>query len=129
MMGRVLGFVGLLIVLAAGFYFYKQQAAGPDGAAATPKATIDLAGVKSDLLMLANAERGQLALDGKYATLDELVAKGSVSAGRTRRPPYSYSAEVNGAAGFRITATYGGPPDQGAPQRVSIDESMQIRTE
>ena len=126
-MGRVLGFVGLLIVLAAGFYFYKQQAAGPD--APTAKATIDLAGVKSDLLMLANAERGQLALDGKYATLDDLVAKGSVPAGRTRRPPYSYSAEVNGAAGFRITATYEGPPGQGAPQRVSIDESMQIRTE
>ncbi len=127
-MGRAFTFVGLLVVLGVGFYFYTHQTAGPEGAA-TPKATIDLAGVKSDLLMLANAERGQLALEGKYATLDELVAKGSVSAGRTRRPPYSYSAEVNGAAGFRITATYEGPPDQGAPQHVSIDESMQIRTE
>ncbi len=127
-MGRAFGFIGVLIVLGVGFYFYTHQTAGPEGAA-TPKATIDLAGVKSDLLMLANAERGQLALDGKYATLDELVTKGSVPAGRTRRPPYSYSADVNGAAGFRITATYEGPPDQGAPQRVSIDESMQIRTE
>ncbi len=127
-MGRAFTLVGVVVVLAVGFYFYAHQTAGPDGAA-TPKATIDLAGVKSDLLMLANAERGQLALDGKYATLDELVAKGSVPAGRTRRPPDSYSADVNGAAGFRITATYEGPPDQGAPQRVSIDESMQIRTE
>ncbi len=127
-MGRAFTLVGVVVVLAVGFYFYAHQTAGPDGAA-TPKATIDLAGVKSDLLMLANAERGQLALDGKYATLDELVTKGSVPAGRTRRPPYSYSADVNGAAGFRITATYEGPPDQGAPQRVSIDESMQIRTE
>ncbi len=128
-MGRAFTFIGLLIVLGVGFYFYTHQTAGPEGAAATPKATIDLAGVKSDLLMLANAERGQLALDGKYASLDELVAKGSVPAGRTRRPPYSYSAEVNGAAGFRITATYEGPADQGAPQRVSIDETMQIRQE
>ena len=128
-MGRALGFVGLLIVLGAGLYFYSHQAAGPGGGAPTAKTTVDLAGVKSDLLMLANAERGQLALEGKYATLDELVAKGSVPAARTRRPPYSYSAEVNGATGFRIVATYQGPADQGAPQRVSIDETMQIRTE
>ncbi len=128
-MGRALSFVGLLIVLGIGLYFYTQQAAGPEGAAPTPKAAVDLAGVKSDLLMLANAERGQLALEGKYATLDELVAKGSVSAGRTRRPPYSYSAEVDGATGFRIVATYEGPAGQGAPQHVSIDETMQIRTE
>ncbi len=128
-MGRAFSFIGLLIVLVVGFYFYTHQAAGPGGGAPTAKTSIDLAGVKSDLLMLANAERGQLALDGKYASLDELVAKGSVPAGRTRRPPYSYSAEVNGGEGFRITATYDGPPDQGAPQRVSIDETMQIRTE
>lgn len=128
-MGRTLGFLGLLIALGTGLYLYTHQAAGPGGAAPTAKATIDLAGVKSDLLMLANAERGQLALEGKYASLDELVAKGSVTVGRTRRAPYSYSAEVNGATGFRIIATYEGPSDQGAPQRVSIDETMQLRTE
>lgn len=127
-MGRAFTFVGLLIVVGVGLYFYSHQAA-PAGGAPTAKASIDLVGVKSDLLMLANAERGQLALEGKYATLDDLVAKGSVPAGRTRRPPYSYSAEIDGAAGFRITATYQGPPDQGAPQRVTIDQTMQVRTE
>ena len=127
-MGKAMGLVGLLIVLAVGAYFYTRQAA-PAGGAPSAKATIDLAAVKSDLLVLANAERGQLALEGKYATLDELVAKGSVPAQRTRRPPYAYSAEVNGAAGFRIIATYQGPPEQGAPQRISVDENMQFSTE
>lgn len=128
-MGRAAGFVGLLIVLAVGAYLYTRQSAGPTGGAPATRNTVDLAAVKSDLLVLANAERGQLALEGKYATLDELVAKGSVPAGRTRRPPYSYSAEANGATGFRIIATYEGPPDTGAPRRVSIDETMQISME
>ena len=127
-MGKTIGLVGILIVLAVSAYFYTRQAA-PAAGAPSAKATVDLAAVKSDLLVLANAERGQLALEGKYASLDELVAKGSVPAQRTHRPPYEYSADINGAVGFRIIATYQGPPEQGAPQRVSIDENMQFSTE
>ncbi|HVP44162.1 MAG TPA: hypothetical protein VMS96_12075 [Terriglobales bacterium] len=128
-MGRAAGFVGLLIVLAVGAYLYTRQSAGPAGGAPATKTTVDIAAVKNDLLVLANAERGQLALEGKYATLDELVAKGSIPSERTRRPLYSYSAEVNGSTGFRITATYEGPPEAGTPRRLTIDETMQIRTE
>src|SRR5512135_391319 len=120
-MGRVVGLIGVLIVLVVGAYLYTQQAAGPSAAPAT-RQTVDLAAVRSDLLLLANAERGQLALEGKYAGLDELVAKGSIPAGRTRRSPYSYRAEADGAAGFRIIATYEGPPGTGAPQHVSINQ-------
>ncbi len=128
-MGRAAGFVGLLIVVAVGAYLYTRQSAGPSGGAPATKTTVDLLAVKNDLLLLANAERGQLALEGKYATLDELVAKGAIPAERTRRPPYSYSAEVDGARGFRILATYEGPPEAGAPRRISIDETMQMKTE
>jgi len=127
-MGRALGFVGLLLALGIGAYLYTHQGGG-DQAVPVTKTTVDVIGVKNDLIALANAERGQLALEGKYATLDELVQKGSITMSRTSRPPYTYSAEVNGAAGFRIVATYGGPPDTGAPQRVSIDETMQIKME
>lgn len=127
-MGRAVGFIGLLMVLGVGAYFYTRQTQGAPGATAT-KSTVDMVAVNNHLLMLANAERGQLALEGKYATLDELIAKGSVPAGSERRPPYSFSAEPNGASGFRIIATYNGPPDTGAPQRVSVDETMQLKTE
>lgn len=126
-MSRTLGLIGVLIALAIGAYLYTQQAkqASPAGAG-NVRPTIDVAGVKSDLLVLANAERGQFALEGKYASLEELVAKGSVS--MRSRPPYRYSAEVS-ETGFRITATYEGPPASGAPRTISIDESMQIRVE
>lgn len=126
-MGKGASFLGLLLVVGLGAYLYTRQAQGPAGASAT-RQTVDLVAVRNQLLVLANAERGQLALEGKYATLDELMAKGSIPAGSDRRPPYSYSAEVNGATGFRIVATYEGPPGTGAPQRVTIDETMQIST-
>lgn len=128
-MGRIAGLLGILIALGVVAYLYTHQASAPPGNTPATKQTVDLAAVKNDLLLLANAERGQVALEGKYATLDELVAKGSIPAERTRRPPYSYTAEVNGATGFRIIASYEGPPDTGAPRRVSIDETMQIRVE
>lgn len=127
-MGRAVGFVGVLIALGIGAYLYTHQGGGEQAAPAT-RTTVDVIGVKNDLIAIANAERGQLALEGKYATLDELVQKGSITLSRTGRPPYSYSAEVSGGTGFRIVATYGGPPDTGAPQRITIDETMQIRTE
>jgi len=120
--------IGILIALGVGAYLYTRQAAGPPATAAT-RTTVDVAAVQRDLLMLANAERGQLALEGKYATLEELVANGSVPAGLLHRPPYTYSAEIDGASGFHIIATYGGPPGMGAPARVIIDENMHIRTE
>ena len=126
-MGRALGFVGLLLAVAIGAYLYTHQ--GGTQAAPATKTTVDVIGVKNDLIAIANAERGQLALDGKYATLDELVQKGSLTMSRTSRPPYTYSAEINGGEGFRIVATYGGPPDTGAPQRISIDQTMQVTTE
>jgi hypothetical protein len=128
-MGRAVGMIGILIALGVGAYLYTHQGGGPEQGAAVTRTTIDIAGVKSDLLVLANAQRGQLALEGRYATLDELVSKGSISMSRTSRPPYTYSAEVSGGTSFRIVATYNGPPNTGAPKRISIDETMQIKTE
>ena len=127
-MGRSVGFVGLLIVLAIGGYLYTHQGGAPGQSTAVALKTVDVAGVKSDLLVLANAERSQFALDGKYLPLDELVSKGVVTMSRTSRPPYSYSAEI-GAANFRIVATYSGDPQPGAPRRISIDDTMQVSSE
>jgi len=127
-MGRTVGFIGLLIALGIGAYLYTRQAGDSKQGAAATRTTVDVAGVKNDLIALANAERGQFALEGKYVSLDELVSKGSISMARTSRPPYTYAAETTGS-GFRIVATYGGPPDTGAPRRISIDETMQIQTE
>ena len=130
-MGRAFGFVGVLIVAALGFYIYSKQATAvsPGGnPAASPRATIDLAGVKNDLLAIANAERGEFALNGKYASLDQLKASGALSMKGDRRGPYHYEVEV-GDSSFRVVATYGGEPMAGMPRAFTIDETMQIRQE
>jgi hypothetical protein len=128
-MTRVLGLIGLLIAMAIGYYLYTQQAQSASSAlgAASPKAAIDVTGVRGDLLAFANAEKQQFALEGKYLSLDALRAKGTVLP-QDSRGPYSYSAEV-GDTSFRITATYSGPEMAGAPKSMSISETMQIETQ
>jgi hypothetical protein len=128
-MTRVLGLIGLLIAMAIGFYLYTKQAqtASSAAGAATPKATIDVMGVRNDLLAFASAEKQQFALEGKYLSLDELRAKGT-AVPQDRRGPYSYSTDVSSTS-FRITATYSGPEMAGAPKSLSIGETMQIETQ
>ena len=126
-MSRSLGLIGVLIAAAIGFYLYTQQAQPASQGTANPRQTIDVTGVKNDLVTLANAERRYFATEGRYATIDELRSHGDISMPTNGRGPFTYSAEVSDT-GFRIVATYTGPPSPDAPQTLSIDESIQIRT-
>ncbi|HET7841469.1 MAG TPA: hypothetical protein VFM21_07685, partial [Terriglobia bacterium] len=63
----------------------------------------------------------------KYLSIDEMRSKGS-SIPADHRGPFTYSSEVSDT-GFKITATYTGEPLEGAPKRLSIDETMQVKTE
>jgi len=125
-MGRAFGFVTLLIVVAAGAYIYMRQTQSTMSAGTSnPTATVDLMGVRSDLLAIAQAERTHAAMAGSYVSLDALRAGGDLAMDRTNRGPYSYSAEVSGT-GFRVVATWNGAENAGMPKTISIDESMQI---
>ena len=128
-MTRILGLLGLVIALAIGWVVYTKQAqtASSGAGAATPRAVIDVAAVRQDLLAFGNAEKQQFALEGKYLSLDELRAKGT-SVPPDRRGPWTYAAEVSGLS-FRITATYSGPEAAGVPKMLSIGESMEIETQ
>ena len=119
------GFVSLLIVLVAGLYFYSRQATSLTSSQATPKSTVDVIGVRNDLLAIANAERVHWVSNSKYGSLDELRNSSEIHV--SGRAGYSYSAETSDA-GFRIIATYSGA-DSGAPKRMTIDETMALRTE
>jgi hypothetical protein len=122
---RALGLVGLLIALGIGYFVYMQQAQSTASVGGgSPQAVIDLVGVKSDLISFANAERQQLALEGKYLPIEELRAKGMAVPGDTRGP-YSYTADVSDRD-FRITATYDGPTASGAPAVLSIGPTGQV---
>lgn len=126
-MTRVFGFLSVVIVLAAGMYIYMRQAQSPSAGAGTnnPKAAINITAVRGDLMTIAQAERGYFALEGKYASLDELISSRSLSIA-PQRPPYSYAVETSGD-GFQVVATRNGEDNSGAPVQISVDENMAFR--
>ena len=127
-MSRAVGFIAVLLVVVVGAWYYLKttQSASPAGTN-NPTATVNLAGVKNDLVTLANAERRHFASEGKYVSIDELRSNGDISMPTNQRGPYSYSADVT-ATGFRITATCSGAC-AGLPASFSIDETMQISSQ
>src|SRR5262245_32437349 len=112
-MGRAFGFVTLIVVVAAGAYIYMRQTQiAMTAGTSNPTATVDLMGVRNDLLAIAQAERSHAAANGGYVSIDELRNHGELSMSRNNRGPYTYSADVN-ESGFRIVATYSGPENSG----------------
>ncbi len=128
-MTRVLGLLGLVIVLGIGWFIYSKQVqtASPAAGGSSPRAVVDVTGVRNDLLSFANAEKQEFALDGKYLSLDDLRAKGTALPA-DHRGPWTYSADVSDTS-FRVTATFSGPDTPGAPKSLSIGETMQIETQ
>ena len=125
LMGRAFGFLSLVLGLAVGMYFYARQAQSSSAAGvATPRATIDITGVKTDLMGIAAAERQYFASEGKYTSLEELVS-GHFIAPR-QRPPYSYAVEI-GAGGFRAVATRSGDDASGLPSQISVNQDMEFQ--
>src|SRR3954471_3735796 len=131
-MSRSLGFIGLIIVVAVAAIVYMKQIqsatpAGPEGAG-NPQSTIDVAGIKNDLLSIAQAERAHMASSGKYVPVDELVSSGELNMVKTRRPGWTFSSEAS-ESGFRVTATYTAGAPSGTPTRYVVDESGSVRSE
>jgi len=123
-MGRVFGFVGTVATLAIGMYIYSLQvkAIDPSAAAGNKEEIALIAGVKNDLIAIANAERGYLASQGKYASLDELTAGNYITI-KGERPPYVYEVEVS-SGNFRATATR---TTKGAPAQLWISDDMHVQ--
>jgi len=123
-MGRIWGFVALLIVVAIGLYLYSKNMTSLAPGGAAPTTIVDVTGVNNDLLAMANAERRYWATNAKYASLDDLQSNGDIQI--PKRPAYPYSSEVSDS-GFKIIATYSGA-DPRAPAHISIDETMALKT-
>ena len=119
-----LGMVGLLVTLAVGYWIYSAQIQQVTYEKPLVQRT-NLVAVRSHLLSLAQSERLYLPSNNSYATLDELqqsMIMNSFPDGS--RLGYVYTAEVDGAAHFLITAT---PMDPGVDlPTLTIDETMQI---
>jgi len=127
-MSRLFSFISIIIVMGAGLYIYSKQVQStsvPAGAN-NPKAAINITGVRTDLMAIAQAERRYLASEGKYASLDELISNNYITVAH-QRPPYNYEVETN-SSGFRVIATRSGDDGSGTPAQLSVDENMEFQT-
>jgi hypothetical protein len=123
-MGRVFGFVGTIVTMAIAMYIYSLQVKTltPSGGSGNPEEVATIIGVKNDLIGIANAERGYLATQGRYASLGELSSGNYISI-KGERPPYIYDVETTSGS-FRATATR---TTKGAPAQLWITETMQVQ--
>ncbi|MDR3720332.1 MAG: hypothetical protein P4L00_01930 [Candidatus Acidoferrales bacterium] len=113
----VVAVIGLLVYK---FYFTQSSSTG----AATPAQTINVVGVKNDLLSIAQAERNYQAEHNSIASLDELVSSGEMSIKKTGRDGYTYDVESSGD-GFRVTGRCSATA-AGCTNYV-VDQSMEVR--
>lgn len=129
-MKNVFGVVGIVLTVGIVLYIASTQlkTITPGGGAtpADPKSTINLQGVKNDLVQFSKVEQQHLASDGHYVSMSELSGDTGIPA--STRGPFSYDIEVNGNS-FKVTATYQGTPPPGVPKTMSIGPEGSISQE
>jgi hypothetical protein len=122
-LGSLIGLlvVALIAVMIYKFYFQRLQATG----AAAPMQTINIVGVKNDLLGIAQAERAYQAEHGAYASLSDLTSSGALTMKSSGRDGYIYDVDLSGS-GFRAF-THCPTATQPGCQNWSVDQSMEVQ--
>jgi hypothetical protein len=92
--------------------------------AAPPQQQIDVVGIRSELLVIGQAEGHYLVAHSTYATLDELQQDGLLASAANRRG-YIFEVAVDGSRGFNVTAAPSDPDKKGWPT-LAMDETMQV---
>jgi len=127
-MGKLVGIL-VFVAVAFGIYYFALKKMPSTDSGTAPTQAIDLTGVRSDLLRIAQAERSNMALGSRCAGLDELISNGSLTMSRPERGGYTYEIRCNGDGGeFSVTARHA-PAPGGSPIRyptLAIDQSMQV---
>ena len=124
---RVFGLMSVVIVMAIGMYIYSKQMqnSSAEAGANSPKAAINITGVRADLIAIASAERRHFASDGKYVSLDELISSKDITVAR-QRPPYSYEVETTSGS-FKVIATRTVDDGSGTPAQLTVDDNMEFQ--
>jgi hypothetical protein len=120
-------FLSVTVLLFGIYQFYLKKMPTTDPGTA-PTQAISLTGVRSDLLQIAQAERGSIALTGHCSPLEDLISSGSLTMGSTERDGYSYQIECS-VSEFQAVAKHA-PAPVGSPIRYpnfAIDSKMEIR--
>jgi len=123
--------LGLMLVVATILYgvyrlYLKKMPVADQGTAATQ--AISLTGVRNDLLQIAEAERGYIALNSSCVSLAELNSSGTLTVQKSARDGYSYEIECSTGADFRVTARHAAAPAGSSIRypNLVVDQSMQI---
>ena len=121
--------LSLLVVAALLFgvyeFYLKKMPTSDSGTA--PTQAISLTGVRADLLQIAQAERSNVALNGKCSSLEELISSGALTMTSPERGGYTYQVTCSGSD-FNAIAEHPSAP-AGSPIRyptLSIDSNMQV---
>jgi hypothetical protein len=120
--------ISLLIVVAVGLVIYKSyfsqlQASGAETGA--PTHTVDVVGVKNDLLAIAQAERAYQAQHGSYASMNELVSSGAMALSKPGRDGYTYDVETSGNS-FHVVARCATATIPSCTS-YAVDDTMQVQ--
>jgi len=116
--------VGLAVTLGGGYFFYFGPAMQKNLAGTPPQQQIDVVSIRSELLLIGQAERQYLVAHATYATLEQLQQDNLLTGGADRRG-YLFSGAVDGSRGFAVTAVPSDPNRAGWPT-LAIDQTMQI---
>jgi len=117
--------VACAVLFGVYHYYFQKMPTTDEGTA--PTQAISLTGVRSDLLQIAQAERGFIAQNGHCAPLDELISSRALAMSRPERDGYSYAVECSGGD-FSVTGRHA-PAPTGSPIRyptLAIDQTMQV---
>ena len=124
-LGSVVGLLVVVLIAGLTYKFYFQKSVSVDGTS-TPAQTIDVVGVKNDLLTIAQAERLYQAQHDSYASMEDLVSSGAISMRKSGRDGYTYDVSAS-TDSFQVAAHC---PAQTNPGCISysIDQTMEIQT-
>jgi hypothetical protein len=120
---------GLLVFVAVSFRVYevyvKRMPVTDKGT--TPTQAIDLVGVRTDLLQIAQAERAYLAINGECVNIEELATSNTLTIIKTERDGYFFSVACSGQD-FTVTAKHApAAPNSSIRYPVlAIDQNMEI---
>ena len=123
------GIAGLLVVVGVSFgvyYFYTKSMPVTDRGT-TPTQAISLVGVRGDLMQIAQAKRGYMALNTRCVSLEELMSSHSLGMNKTGRDGYVYAVNCS-EQNFTVTARHEAAP-AGSTIRypnLAVNQDMQI---
>lgn len=122
-MRSLIGLIVALLIVFVSYRLYFSQLQSSTGSAA-PARTIEVVGVKNDLLSIAQSERIYQAQHGSYGTLDELTSSGALSIPKTGRDGYTYEVETSSTS-FRVIAHCHAAGSAGCTD-YAVDDTMEV---